>query len=124
MSAAPIYESVDAAARLMALDSDADSLDNLNPIFGLDEVPDLSFEDAVKCAQVRKKEGSTVIPWIAAIDADESITQQQCPYLQQYTCLGPCTDALPQPITHCIVCEIAHTVWNEMRNNRYLQSRI
>lgn len=76
MSAAPIYESVDAAARLMAVDSDADSLDNLNPIFGMDEVPDLSFEDAVKCAQVRKKEGSTVIPWIAAIDADESITQQ------------------------------------------------
>ena len=57
MSAAPIYESVDAAARLMAVDSDADSLDNLNPIFGMDEVPDLSFEDAVKCAQVRKKEG-------------------------------------------------------------------
>lgn len=55
MSAAPIYESVDAVARLMAVDSDADSLDNLNPIFGLDEVPDLSFEDAVKCAQVRKK---------------------------------------------------------------------
>eukprot|EP00729_Bicosta_minor_P004536 gene4536-20387_t len=52
MSVAPIYESVDAAARLMAVDSDADSLDNLNPIFGLDEVPDLSFEDAVKCAQV------------------------------------------------------------------------
>lgn len=53
--AAPIYVNLDAVARLMAVDSDADSLDNLNPIFGMDEVPDLSFEDAVKCAQVRKK---------------------------------------------------------------------
>lgn len=51
--AAPIYVSLDAVARLMAVDSDADSLDNLNPIFGMDDVPDLSFEDAVKCAQVR-----------------------------------------------------------------------
>lgn len=53
MSAAPIYESVDAAARLMAVDSDADSLENTNPIFGVDEAPDLSFKDAAKCAQVR-----------------------------------------------------------------------
>lgn len=53
MSAAPIYESVDAAARLMAVDSDADSLENLSPIFGVAEAPDLSFKDAVKCAQVR-----------------------------------------------------------------------
>eukprot|EP00729_Bicosta_minor_P008099 gene8099-26901_t len=51
MSAAPIYESVDAAARLMAVDSDADSLENTNPIFGVDEAPDLSFKDAAKCAQ-------------------------------------------------------------------------
>ena len=54
MSAAPIYESVDAAGRLMAVDSDADSLENTNPIFGVDEAPDLSFKDAAKCAQVRK----------------------------------------------------------------------
>ena len=50
MSAAPIYESVDAAGRLMAVDSDADSLENTNPIFGVDEAPDLSFKDAAKCA--------------------------------------------------------------------------
>ena len=54
MSAAPIYESVDAAGRLMAVDSDADSLENTNPIFGVDEAPDLSFKDAAKCAQVRQ----------------------------------------------------------------------
>ena len=47
-----IYESVDAAARLMAVDADDDSLDNMNPIFGVDEAPDLSFTEAAKLTAV------------------------------------------------------------------------
>ena len=47
-----IYESVDAAARLMAVDADDDSLDNMNPIFGVDAAPDLSFTEAAKLTEV------------------------------------------------------------------------
>ena len=50
-----IYESADAAARLMSVEDSDESLDNMNPIFGVDEAPDLSFKDAMQKVNVRRK---------------------------------------------------------------------
>ena len=49
------YESADAVARLMSVDDSDESLANMNPIFGVDEAPDLSFIDAMAKANVRKE---------------------------------------------------------------------
>ena len=49
-----VYENADAAARLMAVEDSDESLDNMNPIFGVDEAPDLSFKDAMQKANVRR----------------------------------------------------------------------
>ena len=50
-----IYESADAVARLMSVEDSDESLDNMNPIFGVNEAPNLSFKDAMQKANVRRK---------------------------------------------------------------------
>ena len=54
-----IYESADAAARLMSVEDSDESLDNMNPIFGVDEAPDLSFKDAMQKVNVRREKKET-----------------------------------------------------------------
>ena len=54
-----IYESADAVARLMSVEDSDESLDNMNPIFGVDEAPDLSFKDAMQKVNVRREKKET-----------------------------------------------------------------
>ena len=54
-----IYESADAVARSMSVEDSDESLDNMNPIFGVDEAPDLSFKDAMQKVNVRREKKET-----------------------------------------------------------------